>query len=80
MKSIRRLLAAALLTSAFAFAAHADGIIHGDRIPTPTPTPSSFDGDYSPAPDTAPSGDEVTVSDITMEYALSVFGEMFLLY
>ena len=87
MKSIRRIFAAALLTSALAFSALADdGIMHGDRIPTPTPTPlapvSSFgvEDSTAPAATASPSGEEVTATDIAIQCALSVLGEMFLLY
>jgi hypothetical protein len=84
MKSIRRILAAAVLTSVFAVAALAtDGIMHGDRTPPPPPPPAATDnsgGDDSPAPADAPSSGEVTVIDITIECVLSVLGEMFLMY
>ena len=84
MKSIRRILAAALLTSVFAFAALADdGIMHGDRLPTPTPTPFSQMSTTASEADTtaaAPSGDDVTATDVAMECALHVLCQMFLLY
>jgi hypothetical protein len=85
MKTIRRIFATAVLTSVFAFAALADdGIMHGDRQPTPTPTPYipmsvNTAGDESLAA-AAPSSDEPTATDIAIECALRVLGEMFLLY
>jgi hypothetical protein len=84
MTHLRKLFAAAVLTFALAGATMADdGIIYGGFMPTPTPTPivtpSSFAGDETPAAAT-PSSDEVTATDIAIESALRVLGEMFLLY
>jgi hypothetical protein len=84
MKSIRRIFAAALLTSVFAFTALAtDGIMHGDVVPKPTPTPYVPTSVNAAADETitiAPSGNEVTATDIAIECALRVLGETLLLY
>ena len=85
MTHLRKLFAAAILTFILAAAAPADGIIYGGFMPTPTPTPavptattSGCAGEEITAPD--PSGEELTATDIAIEGALSVLGQMFLLY
>jgi hypothetical protein len=84
MKSIRRIFAAAVLISVFAFHALAiDGIMHGDLIPKPTPTPyvpASVNDAGDETTTIAPSGNEVTATDIAIECALRVLGETCLLY
>jgi hypothetical protein len=84
MAHLRNFFAAAVLTFVLAGATLADdGIIYGGYAPTPTPTPAirtnSLSGDDPPAAP-APSGDEVTATDIAIESALRILGEMFLLY
>jgi hypothetical protein len=80
-----KLFAAAILTFALAAAAPADGIIYGGFMPTPTPTPAApteptggCGGGEMPPPD--PSGEELRATDIAIESALRVLGQMFLLY
>jgi hypothetical protein len=87
MKSLRRLFATATLTFVLIHAALADdGIIHGDRNPTPTPTPSGLS---SPAtggvevPDvgtTDGAGATTDASDTTVEIALSVLSAVLAFY
>jgi hypothetical protein len=85
MKSLRRFLAAALLTFVLTAAALADdGIIHGDRTqPTPTPTPMIDPMTSEPQPlitTTDGSGDVSNTTDAVAEVALRVLGEMFAIY
>jgi hypothetical protein len=84
MKRIRRIFTAFLLTSVFALTALAtDGIMHGDVVPKPTPTPyapTSVDAAGDETTTIAPSENEVTATDIAIECALRVLGETLLLY
>jgi hypothetical protein len=85
MKSLRRLLSAALLTFVLAATAFADdGIIHSDRSPTPTPTPGINSLTDAPPALGTTSGDSGNVSNTTtdavIEVALRVLGEMFAIY
>jgi hypothetical protein len=85
MTYLRNFFAAAVLTFVLAGATLADdGIIYGGYMPTPMPTPtpavrtSSMSNEEPPA--AAPSGNDVTATDIVIESTLRVLGAMFLLY
>jgi hypothetical protein len=84
MKSLRRFLAAVLLTFVLTAATLADdGIIHGDKLPTPTPTPMIDPMTSEPQPlitTTDGSGDVSNTTDAVAEVALRVLGEMFAIY
>jgi hypothetical protein len=87
MTQLRNFFAAAVLTFVLAGAALADdGIIYGGYIPAPTPTPKALvykiDDGGDDTPDAAPpSGAESSATNIAIESAVRVLGEMlFLLY
>jgi hypothetical protein len=84
MKSLRRLLSAALLISAMAFAASADdGIIHGDG---PSPSPSSAAAPGDPVPDDSTRvdgiihGDAPCVADAAVDAALRAVADLLAIY
>ncbi|HVF41793.1 MAG TPA: hypothetical protein VM936_02210 [Pyrinomonadaceae bacterium] len=80
----RNFFAAAVLTFVLAGATLADdGIIYGGVAPTPVPTPvapASNSGSLNPPPAAAPSGEEVTPTDIAIASLLNLLGRMSLLY
>ncbi|MDT7540723.1 MAG: hypothetical protein QOE33_627 [Acidobacteriota bacterium] len=86
MKSLRRFLSAALLTSVLAVATLADdGIIHGDRTqPTPTPLPLTNTTTSDPlsfsATTSGGSGDASNTTDTLVEVSLHLLGEMLAIY
>ncbi|MDT7602669.1 MAG: hypothetical protein QOF61_666 [Acidobacteriota bacterium] len=83
MKNFRKIFAVSVLTLVLTHAAAADdGIIHGDRQPTPTPTPVAptnpvSSGETSPV---AASSNELTATDMALEIAWFVLNEMLALY
>jgi hypothetical protein len=72
MKSLRQVSAAFVLTCVFATAALADdGVMHGDVVPPPPPTPASVPVSGNDIPLQTTSDDASTV-DLTTEFMLSV--------
>ena len=82
MIHLRKLLIATVLTFVLAGAAPAeDGIIYGGLMPNPSPTPAaprSVTGD-EPTPGESPD-EEMTTTEIVIQSALRVLGDMLLLY